>query len=186
MGIPTGVLDKPSGRAKSYKRTRELLKLEDRRKLAKATKLHISTHAAKNRTLKRGARKALHKKNAPYLWISPWTKDPFFRYEPRVYPAASLLGLPAELRQKIVLLTSDPADLKGCTWGDFTDWAGNLSCLSPVLRLDMLYVRQVWLKEKIALEPLQPIEKRTWGLEELQELNVGRSLKKINLYAGPR
>jgi hypothetical protein len=184
MEISTGVLDKPSGRAKSNKRTRELLKLGDRRKLAKATKLHISTHAAESRTLKRGARRALHKQNAPYLWISPWIKDPFFRYEPRVYPAASLLGLPAELRHKILLLTRDKADLKGCTWGDFTDWTGNLSCLSPMLRLDMLYIRQVWLKEKVALEPPQPIKKHIWGPEELQELNIGRSLRKDRFIRG--
>jgi hypothetical protein len=184
MGTARNVLNTPSRCAKSTMRTHEIFKPGDSRKPAKAIKLYISTHAATSHTLKRGARKALHKKNAPYLWISPWTKDPFFRYEPRVYPVASLLGLPAELRQKILLLTRDPVDLKGCTLGDLTDWAGNLSCVSPMLRLSMLYVRQVWLKEKVTLESLQPIIKRTYGLEVLQDLNVGRSLRRDRCIRG--
>jgi hypothetical protein len=120
----------------------------------------------------------MHKKSAPYLCISPWIRDPIFRYESRGHPTARLLGRPTELRQKILLLTGDPASLKGCTWGNLTDWTGIVGCISPLLRLDILHAQQIWYKEKAALESPQLTTKCIWGLEEREELNIARRFRR--------
>jgi hypothetical protein len=54
------------------------------------------------RTLKRSARKQLERERAQSLWIIPWLHHKSLGSGKQVHPQASLLGLPAELRQRIV------------------------------------------------------------------------------------
>lgn len=153
------------------KRTRELRRR--REQLVKSTRLKISTCPAIIRTLRRGAREELHKNNARYKWILPWTRDIFYRYEPRIYPAASLLGLPSELRQKILLHTSSPDLFKKLHGKSLRRWVGLLSSVAPLIRLNMVYVKGVWDKQKTELDTAKAaretaqLSKKSKGLESL-------------------
>lgn len=62
------------------------------------------------RTLKRAARKELDRERAPKLWIYPF-KD-LGHSTGRMYPRASLLGLPTELRQQIVYMSYPMEELE--------------------------------------------------------------------------
>ena len=62
------------------------------------------------RTLKRAARKKLERERAPQLWIYP-CKD-LGHSAGRVYPRASLLGLPTELRQQILYMSYPMEELE--------------------------------------------------------------------------
>lgn len=63
------------------------------------------------RTLKRSARKQLDKERAPSLWVLPWHESNQLGVG-RVYPLASLLGLPSELRHKILYRSYRVEELK--------------------------------------------------------------------------
>jgi hypothetical protein len=88
-------------------RTREARK---RRKAIVKQKLYISSQVP-TRTLKPSARKQLARERAPSLYIYPSDKKPF-AYPGREYPQASLLGLPAELRQLILYKAFDMGELE--------------------------------------------------------------------------
>jgi hypothetical protein len=53
------------------------------------------------RKLRTSARKQIDRERAPGLWIFPWVMAPSGKFE-RAYPRTNLLGLPAELRQRIL------------------------------------------------------------------------------------
>jgi hypothetical protein len=53
------------------------------------------------RKLRTSARKQIDRERAPGLWIFPWVMAPSGKFE-RAYPRTSLLGLLAELRQRIL------------------------------------------------------------------------------------
>ena len=91
-----------SARAARHRRKRDVRKR--REELAKQ-KLQISSGPIL-RSLKGAARKQLIKERAPTLWILPADIN-FRRSHCSDYPKASLLGLPAELRQNILLLSFD-------------------------------------------------------------------------------
>ncbi|KAF2028245.1 hypothetical protein EK21DRAFT_114019 [Setomelanomma holmii] len=74
------------------------------------TQLHIGTHHDL-RKLKRSTRKKLAKESAPRLWIFPWLAEVSLGYESRIHFRASLLGLPIELRQKIIHQSYTKEDL---------------------------------------------------------------------------
>ncbi|KAF2134791.1 hypothetical protein P153DRAFT_362524 [Dothidotthia symphoricarpi CBS 119687] len=101
-----------------------------RRTLANKSRLHITAHPHGLRTLKPSARKQLERDRAPGLWIYPWYLDPTRQPQARQYPHASLLGLPAELRQRVLYESFDVQDLRvdGRRWteADRRDvtWAG--------------------------------------------------------------
>ena len=126
------------------------------------------------RTLKPAVRKRLAKERAPGLWILP----PMNTKEGGPYAHASLLGLPAELRQTILLLSYDVNAMVVHTLQSTERGEGDshnvatalreritqLCQVSPVLRDDMQYVGRVWqqqiessevkIKEVKALIPL--------------------------------
>ena len=82
---------------KKNARTREAIK---RRRVLPNGLMHIPSPSL--RTLKPSARKELEQERTLQLQISPWVRDPAWRLETRVYPPATLLGLPAELRQQVL------------------------------------------------------------------------------------
>ncbi|KAF2788669.1 hypothetical protein K505DRAFT_105248 [Melanomma pulvis-pyrius CBS 109.77] len=139
------------------KRNRELRRR--RQQLVRSSKLKISTCPDIVRTLRRGAREELHKNSAPYKWILPWTRDIFYRYEPRIYPAASLLGLPMELQQKILLNTSTPNLFEELRGKSLRRWVGILSSVAPLIRLNMVYVKGVWDKQMAELDTAKASQK---------------------------
>jgi hypothetical protein len=109
------------------------------------------------RTLKPSVRKRLAKERAPGLWILPKnTTSNIKQGGPYAHP--SLLGLPAELRQKILLLSYDvnvmavhalqstergECDRKNVT-KTLRERITQLCQVSPVLRTDMQYVGRAW------------------------------------------
>jgi hypothetical protein len=62
------------------------------------------------RKLRKSARKQIDRERAPGLWIFPWVMTPSGKFE-RAYPRASLLGLPVELRQRILYEAFDSNEL---------------------------------------------------------------------------
>ncbi|PSN72143.1 hypothetical protein BS50DRAFT_243913 [Corynespora cassiicola Philippines] len=93
----------------------------------------------------------------------PWLTDAFYRYVPRLYKRASLLGLPTELRQQILELTFDgflDGGLHQWQWDraskwkmrDLHAWVGTLSCLCPLIRIDMQWVGRKWSDILVAQE----------------------------------
>jgi hypothetical protein len=112
-------------KASTYKRrtmaTKKTLRTREaqnrRRQLAKSS-ISIPRHG-KLRTLKRSARKQLENERIPRLWVLPSVEQLFSCPKTFVYPRASLLGLPVELRQQILYgcytvneLTRDLEDFK--------------------------------------------------------------------------
>jgi uncharacterized OB-fold protein len=144
------------------------------------------------RTLTRAARKQMKRERAPKLWIFPSNKFVSSEKEKAAaHPRASLLGLPKELRQRILVESCSVQDLKSeafaFPWADkkqvknleagsklpldllgsklptllakvsanpqeeellatLCKKAGNFSCISAVIRQDMPYVANQWLK----------------------------------------
>lgn len=83
--------------------------IRKRREALARRKLQISSGPIL-RSLKTAVRKALAKERASSLWILPADID-FHTMHQSHYAQASLLGLPAELRQKILLLSFDIRDI---------------------------------------------------------------------------
>jgi hypothetical protein len=144
------------------------------------------------RTLTRAARGQMKRERAPELWIFPSTKFMFSEEEKAAaHPRASLLGLPKELRQRILVESCSVQDLKGEAFAfpladkkqvknleagsklpldllgsklptllakvsanpreeellaALCKKACNFSCISAVIRQDMPYVANQWLK----------------------------------------
>lgn len=69
------------------------------------------TNQHRQRTLRPPVHRRLARERAPQLWKRPWVSDPAWR-SGRTYPPASLLGLPAELRQQILYLSWDMQETK--------------------------------------------------------------------------
>ncbi|KAF1849132.1 uncharacterized protein K460DRAFT_85628 [Cucurbitaria berberidis CBS 394.84] len=83
-----------------------------RRDLAKSTRLRIWSQPPL-RTLKTSARKGIARERALKLQILPWLRDPAWRLEGCAYPGrATLLGLPPELRQRILYETCSVPNLR--------------------------------------------------------------------------
>ena len=161
---------KSDGRRAKRRAQRRARKL--RVKLEKQ-KLFINNRPAL-RTLKPAVRKRLARERAPGLWILP----PMNTKQGGPYAHASLLGLPAELRQTILLLSYDVNAMVVHTLQSTERGEGDshnvatalreritqLCQVSPVLRDDMQYVGRVWqqqiessevkIKEVKALIPL--------------------------------
>jgi hypothetical protein len=153
-------------------------------------------HSQPQRTLKRSARKYLERERTVRLWMAPWVTDLFWRSKRITYPDASLLGLPAELRQQILYEAMDMKELdrtaieakevrpdgqeirddelwNSSTRAQMTEAItsgrtlarlqltpregnlierlyrriGELCCVSPVTRLDMVVVRTLWQRD---------------------------------------
>ena len=77
-------------------------------------------------------------------------RDPYWRYQDCEYPRASLLGLPRELRQKILEKMIDARwMLVGLKMRVIKAWIGTLSGVCPLMRIDMTYVGQIWKKNAV-------------------------------------
>jgi hypothetical protein len=112
------------------------------------------------RTLKPSARKRLVKECAPRLWILP-ENHIINTKQGGPYPHASLLGLPAELRQTILLLSHDinamvVRTLHGIAREEreggnvpkaLREQITQLCQVSRVLRTDMQYVGMAWRQQ---------------------------------------
>jgi hypothetical protein len=116
------------------------------------------------RTLRKTPRKALLK-DTDARYIHPWVRDnPAYRLRDCVYPTASLLGLPKEIRQAILYMRyplpehDEPGRsyfAKGRRpgrWRTLCEKIGELCCVSPVLRVDMEYVGARWKEELLKEE----------------------------------
>jgi hypothetical protein len=77
--------------------------------------------------------------------MTPWLEDPFHQ---RSYKPTEFMGLPPELRQKILLETIDDTDMDTCHRADIAQWIGVLSRVSKLTNLDMKYVGAQWMKQK--------------------------------------
>ena len=131
------------------------------------------------RTLKKSRRTASHERKKPSQFIMPWVKDIKHRYQPRIVAAASLLGMPTEIRQRILLWTVDMVTMKAMTRQDMGEWIGVLSGVAPLIRMDLTYhVSEVWKREKTALE--RSAEEKSGGHPVLGadlEMSVHRTRK---------
>jgi hypothetical protein len=90
------------------KRTTRTRKAQARRREQEKASLRIGHNEL--RTLKRSARKHIERERATHLQIFPWNDLP--HSNGRLYPRASLLGLPTELRQNILYLSYSMEDLE--------------------------------------------------------------------------
>lgn len=133
-------------------------------------KLYISVQP-RLRTLRRAPRRKLERQRAPGLWILSNDADFHFAEQERSYPRASLLGLPAELRQQILNSSYDKQPLtrnilehlgegphprkhrkgssrtpnhKHSATSSFRDRALELSQVCKVFEADMRWVRKQW------------------------------------------
>lgn len=95
--------------------------------------------------------------------MCPWISEPTFRLGSGLglpCPAASLLGLPAELRQKVLSSVLDVRALVETTAKSMAapkqrdscaeavgSVVASLSCVSPLVRCDMTHVRKVWRRQ---------------------------------------
>ncbi|KAL5428328.1 hypothetical protein PMIN06_012825 [Paraphaeosphaeria minitans] len=74
------------------------------RRYQKRKQLRIENEPMVRRTLRNPVRQAL-RKQTDANYIHPWVREnPAYRYQPRKYPSASLLGLPREVRQRIMCM----------------------------------------------------------------------------------
>ncbi|KAL1606291.1 hypothetical protein SLS60_003693 [Paraconiothyrium brasiliense] len=169
-------------RGKNYKKNLRHYRTAKRKKL-KARKMHLRIDANPDirRTLRTTPRKAV-RKATDARYIHPWIQNnAAFRLQECVRPTASLLGLPREIRQKILDLCSSFAeeDIPGtqiywsrwwsARWRMLRARIGELSCVSPVLRVDMAYVGAQW-KKQLRLEE----EEMRARKEELRRPNLRR------------
>lgn len=122
-------------------------KQRSRAKKAKQ-KLSISTKPTEVRTLKKSARAKLREVQALYQNSRPWIGDPSWKYMPVVYPKAGFLGLPQELRQRILELTLDKEKVRQASHREIGSWIGTLCIIKPIIRMEMDYVANVWKHEK--------------------------------------
>ncbi|KAJ4374781.1 hypothetical protein N0V83_001857 [Neocucurbitaria cava] len=75
-------------------------------------KSHVKINTATQlRTLKASERKKLERQREPLRQMMPWVHDPSYRSHERVYYRATFLGLPSELRQKILYQSVHVASL---------------------------------------------------------------------------
>ncbi|KAF2854002.1 hypothetical protein T440DRAFT_444062 [Plenodomus tracheiphilus IPT5] len=79
-------------------------------RIEKLGRMHIATQLPV-RTLKRSGRKQLQRERAPHLWIYPGLENPAYAAT-MIHPRASLLGLPIELRQRILHKTLEMEELE--------------------------------------------------------------------------
>ncbi|KAJ4290234.1 hypothetical protein N0V90_010449 [Kalmusia sp. IMI 367209] len=136
--------------------------LSHKRKAARA-RARISSEPPFRRTLRLSARSQLRKEKLA-AYIHPWVRDLAFRLQPTAYPRASLLGLPKEIRQQILLLSmpemlgrkqseycqpffSCPRAARSAKGKWLGKRIGELCVVSPVVRVDMAYVGGLWMKE---------------------------------------
>lgn len=85
----------------------------------------------------------------------PWVKDPAYRIDQTNYPDTNLLRIPTELRQKILLETMSSGEIEEATREEIEQRIGDLSCVAPHMRIDMLYVGEKWKEEKLVHEAEQ-------------------------------
>jgi hypothetical protein len=168
-------------RGKNYKKNRR--QREAKKRKALKGPLKIDNQPPYYRTLRAGPRKAI-KKEAAKKYIHPWIRNnPAFRLQDRDVPTASLLGLPKEVRQKILGLSLEE-DIP-CPEGGFIGHSlymdggrstrmgqlcgkiGVLCGVSPVLRCDMEFVAK--LKKEELLAECEKREK-----EEMKDRGVAR------------
>lgn len=101
------------------------------------------------RTLRLSARRHLNSQVNATFWIPPWVKERTFRYDPcELHPEKSFLGLPAELRQGILGHILDNTCLEGMTRQKIRLHIGKLCSLHPLIRLDMVYIENIWKTQK--------------------------------------
>jgi len=109
------------------------------------------------RTLKDSARKKLRRERDKRIRM-PWISDPSFRYESRQYPSAHLLGLPTEIRVDILEKCLTERDVANSTLQATAlrigRTVGELSCICPAIRINMVYIRQLW--EQTYLQTTRP------------------------------
>ncbi|KAF9736829.1 hypothetical protein PMIN03_007248 [Paraphaeosphaeria minitans] len=129
------------------------------RRYQKRKQLRIENEPMVRRTLRNPVRQAL-RKQTDANYIHPWVREnPAYRYQPRKYPSASLLGLPREVRQRIMCMLY-PLPESGGQYAGYLEKSrryerrtalcsriGELCCVSPVLYVDMQYVRTQWEEE---------------------------------------
>jgi hypothetical protein len=88
--------------------------------------------------------------------------DPAFKYQPwEVRPAGTFLGLPAELRQQILNETLDDDGMNTWDREKYGRHIGNLSCVAPLTRMDMVVVGGTWKRHKMAEEDKLRVMKDT-------------------------
>jgi hypothetical protein len=88
-----------------------------KRKSTEQTKLMISTDPEELRTLTTASRKKIQRENTRRLWIFSGDKFVYSsRKKAKLYPQASFLGLPAELRQEILYRSYSLEDLENGTF----------------------------------------------------------------------
>ncbi|KAF2648777.1 hypothetical protein K491DRAFT_698657 [Lophiostoma macrostomum CBS 122681] len=118
-----------------------------------AGKSKISTRPNPVRVLKNKNRQERCNRRSLYHGIM----DPYYGYKHRQYPEASLAGLPAELRQQILIEAIDEDLLVRRSLWKIKKWIGDLSSVSPLIRIDMAYVGRQWRKEAMrSAFPLVP------------------------------
>ena len=172
-----------SAKRKAQRRAQRTL-----RAMLEEQKLSINNRPAL-RTLKPSVRKRLEKERAPRLWILP-KNTTIHTKQGGSYAHASLLGLPTELRQTILLLSYDvnamvvhtlqstqrgECDRKNVTKalrGRITE----LSQVSHVLRIDMQYVGRAWQQQ---IEDLQSSDVQVRKAKALIPLPQGLYLPHI-------
>ena len=186
----------------NHKKNRRTMRARSRRK-AKERKLRLQIDSSDPiyRKLRAPAYASLRKEKQA-IYIHPWMRNnPAFRLQERDYPRASLLGVPKEIRQKILAACLEgewtPKVSKGR--GDLVPRSARvrglnekiafLCCLSPVIRMDMEYVAAQKKKELAEGKPEKGAEgemlswfNRSWRMDEdrkakLFEAQLGRKGK---------
>ncbi|KAF2014585.1 hypothetical protein BU24DRAFT_463364 [Aaosphaeria arxii CBS 175.79] len=149
--------------AKSRANARHRKNRAEAKKAVKAQFGRIDTKPRDVRRLKKSVRRrdrAAREKSTP---IMPWLREPEYKVglmgEVR---KASLLGLPTELRQKVLVET--------VVWGEFEwcvkEWCGVLSCVAPLLRMDVQVVKKIWEREREEVKRDEVEAGRTWWFED--------------------
>lgn len=169
--------------ARNYKKNLRSRRSQQRRaEAARKYQSKIDFDPNVRRTLRKTAREALRKQiNARN--VRPWvSENPAYRLQDKEYPAASLLGLPKELRQKILYMryplpeNDEPAisyfakGKRADRWRTLCERIGELCCVSPLLRMDMEYVGAQWKEELQKEEEAKKTDLFGWETFDLTAL----------------
>ncbi|KAF2114082.1 hypothetical protein BDV96DRAFT_577538 [Lophiotrema nucula] len=129
---------------------KKIRKLKERSMLLSINKMSAA------RTLRKSARNHIRKENEKWNAKIPWVQELNWRYKPNAYPRAHLLSLPTEIRQQILTYTITKVEMKEMTMMQLRKWVGTLSVLSPVIRMELPYLANIWYEEKARYMKLLP------------------------------
>ncbi|ORX98035.1 hypothetical protein BCR34DRAFT_607079 [Clohesyomyces aquaticus] len=147
-----------------------------RKQKLKLVKLRIKkSQPTEPRTLRKSARGKIRRKKAAQNPIIPWAKERTWRYTTGNFARATLLAMPKEIRQQILLKTVLYDEMKEKGLGELAKWIMDLAVVSPVVRVDMEYLAEKWRKEWIEQNPVQPSVQNTSSRQLIPSLKLRRS-----------